>query len=71
MSKLSVTQEHNAEIERLRRIRQAESMLVSVELDQDQVDYLAGICDLDAEQRNDSKIVGAALQTVMQYWLKD
>jgi hypothetical protein len=71
MSKLSVTQEYAAEVERLRRIRQAEEMLVSVELNQSQIDYLVNLADLDQKQRNDPKVVGSALQAALIYWLKD
>jgi hypothetical protein len=71
MTKLSVTESHLAECERLRRLRMNENMLVHIELDPDQVNYLSNLADLDQKQRLDRKIVGASLQACLIYWLKD
>jgi hypothetical protein len=67
MIKLSITQEYEAEVERLRRIRTAQPMQVHIELDQDQINYLVNLCNLDAKQRLDPKIVGSALQACLIY----
>lgn len=68
---VSVQEAHSAEVERLRRIRMCAPMMVRVELDEPEAAFLADLCDLDATQRNDPKIIGAALKTWLKFDLEE
>jgi hypothetical protein len=71
MSKpISVQDAHLAEVERLRRLREAAPMFVSVELDESQVRFLGDLYDFNAEQRGDQRIMSGALQVWINVSMK-
>jgi hypothetical protein len=71
MSKpVSVQEAHFAEVERLRRIRQAEPMLVSIELDESQIAFLADLAGVEGEERNSPRVIGASLKSWLKLFLK-
>jgi hypothetical protein len=62
VSKLSISEQHAAECERLRRLREALPMQVSIELDEDKIRFLADLYGFDAKERSDPKVMGAAFE---------
>ena len=59
---VSVQEAHLAEVERLRRLREAAPMLVSIELDEEQILFLSDLYGFDAKERSDPKVMGAAFK---------
>ena len=54
---ISPQEEHNMEVERLRRLHTAEPMLISFELDDWKIKILGDFADLDVEERNDPRVM--------------
>jgi hypothetical protein len=66
----SVQEAHLAEVERLRRIREAAPMLVSIELSESQIAFLADLAGVEGEDRNSPRVIGAALKSWLKPFLK-
>lgn len=65
MKSISAMQAHQAEIDRLRRIRMNEPLLCHVEVTEDEVEFLSIFFELNAKQKQHPESVAHALKAFL------